>query len=144
MIFNPTRLELRKLYFDSWYKHLNKQLLTDLEIQIVRVIEYHPEYQSFLSNLYNLDKDFPPELGETNPFLHMSLHLALIEQVITNRPQGISDIYHALCKAHLNDEHTVHHKMMNYLAESIWSAQKNSTVADQEVYLSQLRNLLVK
>ena len=143
MIFNPNRLELRKLYFNSWQKHLNKQILTDLETQIVRVIEHHPEYQIHLSNLDNLDKDFPPEQGQTNPFLHMGLHLGLIEQVATNRPHGIQPIYQRLCTLHL-DEHQVHHLMMDCLAESIWSAQKNHIAPDEAAYLAQLNNLLKK
>lgn len=143
MIFNSNRLELRKLYFDSWHKHLTKQTLSDLETQIVRVIEYHPEYQHYLANQDNLDKDFPPELGETNPFLHMGLHLGLIEQVVTNRPSGISTIYQQLC-AKYQDEHKVQHDMMDYLAESIWSSQKYQTLADEARYIDQLKQLLLK
>ena len=63
MIFSSDRIELRKLYFDSWHKYLTKQPLTDLETQIARIIEHHPEYHHYLSNLDNLDKDFPPEVG---------------------------------------------------------------------------------
>ena len=141
MIFSHDRMELRKLFFSAWQKHLNKSTITDLEQQIIRVIEYHPEYHHFLAHLDNLDKDFPVESGESNPFLHMSLHISLIEQVVTNRPYGINNIYQRLCQKH-QDEHQVHHKMMDYLAESIWSAQKNNLPPDEKKYLLQLQSLL--
>ncbi|WP_151192677.1 DUF1841 family protein [Cysteiniphilum sp. JM-1] len=141
MIFSSDRLELRKLYFDSWHKYLIKQPLTDLETQITRIIEHHPEYHHYLSNLDNLDKDFPPEIGETNPFLHMGLHMGLIEQVVTNRPHGIHQIYQQLCQQQ-RDEHKVQHMMMDHLAESIWSAQKNHMPPDELNYLEQLQLLI--
>ncbi|WP_192484633.1 MULTISPECIES: DUF1841 family protein [Cysteiniphilum] len=141
MIFSSDRLELRKLYFDSWHKYLTKQPLTDLETQITRIIEHHPEYHHYLSNLDNLDKDFPPEIGETNPFLHMGLHMGLIEQVVTNRPYGIHQIYQQLCQQQ-HDEHKVQHMMMDHLAESIWSAQKHHVPPDESNYLAQLQLLI--
>ncbi|WP_119343841.1 DUF1841 family protein [Facilibium subflavum] len=140
MMFNHDRIALRKMYFDSWAKYMNKQPLSELEIQIARVIEHHPEYHHYLSNLANLDKDFLPETGDTNPFLHMGLHLALIEQIATNRPYGITVIYQKLCQR--NDEHDVQHKMIDCLAESIWLTQKNNTAPDESEYLKQLKMLL--
>lgn len=142
MIFRYNRLELRKLYFDSWQKHLVNQKLTDLETQIIHVIKQHPEYHHYLSNIDNLEKDFSPDMHETNPFLHLGLHLGIIEQIVTNRPDGIQGIYHNLCQKNY-DTHKVQHVMMDYLAESIWNAQKNNAPPCQKSYIDQLKSLLL-
>ncbi|MBK2124290.1 DUF1841 family protein [Fangia hongkongensis] len=140
MIFSHERLELRKLYFDVWEKHQNKLVMSEMEKQIFRVIEFHPEYHHYLQTRDNLHKDFPPEFGQSNPFLHMGLHLGLIEQIITDRPQGIQSIYQQLLQK-FKDEHTLQHEMMDRLAESIYSAQKNHTPPDEQNYLRELQAL---
>ena len=37
----------------------------------------------------SLDRDWAPKGGETNPFLHLSLHLAVAEQLAIDQPAGI-------------------------------------------------------
>ena len=106
MLFNPSRDELRQHYRQAWQKHLGKKPLSPLEAQIVDVIALHPEYQAEILS----DKHYLPEHGETNPFLHLGLHIAIQEQVQTNRPQGITQIYQTLLSKQ-QDPHHVQHLM---------------------------------
>ncbi|WP_150465202.1 DUF1841 family protein [Francisella sp. SYW-2] len=143
MILSQDRYELRKLFIDSWAKFLDKKPLTAIEEQISRIIELHPEYHKQIT-IENIDKDYSPEMGQINPFLHISLHLAIIEQVQTNRPIGINTTYHQLLSKNNNDEHKVHHLMIDYLAEEIWLSQKYNTLPDEQNYLTKLQELVLK
>lgn len=138
MIFSQDRNELRQMYADAWHKRTEQQVLTPLEAQIAAVIEEHPEYQPALRG--DLDKDFTVAGGETNPFLHMGLHLGIREQVTTNRPAGIRAVFDALA-ARLGDAHDAEHRMIDCLAEAIWSAQREQRPPDELQYLESLRKL---
>lgn len=141
MIFSQDRKQLRQMYIESWTKFVNKKPMTDLEIQIARVIEHHPEYHNLMNEKF-VDSDYLPEQGESNPFLHMGLHLSLIEQIATNRPQGIQSVYQQLVIQHQGDEHAVHHIMMDHLIEAMWKSQKYNTLPDEQAYLQQLQQLI--
>ncbi|ASG68174.1 hypothetical protein fh0823_10940 [Francisella halioticida] len=143
MIFSQDRLQLRKLFIDSWGKFQSKQPLTAIEEQIARIIELHPEYHKEIS-LNNIDKDYSPEIGQINPFLHISLHLAIIEQIQTNCPSGINETYQKLINKYNNNEHKVHHLMIDYLAEEMWKSQKYNTIPNESEYLIKLQKLLLK
>ena len=137
-MFGNDRNQLRKMYKTAWEKFQQQKILTPLEIQITDVIKEHPEYHDFI---LQLDKDFMPESGETNPFLHMGLHLGLREQLATNRPQGIADIYQRLIKLK-GSPHDAEHSMIECLAEAMWSSQVNNTPPDETKYLLSLKKLL--
>ena len=95
MIFGQDRHELRKMYSEAWKKELAGQPMSPLELQIAAVVAQHPEYHDAVTG-EDLDRDYTPEGGRTNPFLHMGLHLGIREQVATDRPAGIAGIYEAL------------------------------------------------
>ena len=139
MIFGQDRTELRRMYADAWRKHRAQQPLSPLEAQIAAVIEWHPEYEGDVT-CDNLDKDYSPEGGRTNPFLHMGLHLGIREQVATNRPPGIAAV-HATLLRQTGDGHAAEHRMIEALAETLWEAQSAGTPPDEEKYLQRLRKL---
>lgn len=139
MIFGQDRNELRQMYIDAWTKSIAGEILSPLEAQIAAVVNEHPEYQSMLST-DNIDMSFSPEDGQTNPFLHMGLHLAIREQVATNRPPGIKAIFDGLL-AKLGDSHAAEHKALECLAETLWEAQNINAMPDEEAYLQRLRRL---
>lgn len=142
MFYGDSIQEIRKLYFSSWENYKLKKPLSALEQQIVQVIIDHPEYHQVLNNQYTYqDHNYYPELGETNPFLHMGLHLGIREQVATNRPAGIQHIFEQLLAKHADPLH-VEHLMMEQLAESIWLAQRNNTMPDEMQYLTNLSTLI--
>lgn len=128
------RDQLRKFYCDSWNKHLQQQPLIPLEQQIVAVVKEHPEYQALLeSEEASVNADYLPEMGDSNPFLHMGMHLGLREQISTDRPPGISELYQRLVT--LKGIHDAEHAMMECLAEAIWEAQQNQTAPDDILYM---------
>lgn len=139
MIFGEDRNELRKMYKDAWKKRCDESPLTPLEAQISDVVEWHPEYHGDVTS-DKLDKDYTPDGGQTNPFLHMGLHLGIREQVATNRPAGISGIFATLA-GKLGDAHAAEHQMIDCLAETLWEAQSQNTAPDEQNYLQRLHQL---
>lgn len=137
-MFGQDRTQLRKMFFSAWHKSRQQQLLEPLEAIIVKVIELHPEYHTLLSDEANLDRDYTPEMGQTNPFLHMAMHISIQEQLMTNRPAGIQSCYQALLTRY-QDPHQVEHQMMECLGQILWQAQLNQTTPDEPAYLECLR-----
>ena len=139
MIFGQDRNELRQMYADAWKKRCDKLPLSPLEAQIADVIELHPEYHDDVSGS-NLDKDYTPDGGKANPFLHMGLHLGIREQVATNRPAGITAIHRSVVERK-GDLHAAEHDMIECLAETLWEAQVNNQPPDEQKYLERLRRI---
>lgn len=139
MIFGQDRQELRQMYIDAWRKRTAGENLSPLEQQIAAVVAEHPEYQSMLQPGMR-DAAYTVDEGQTNPYLHMGLHLAIREQVSTDRPKGISIIFNCLC-VKLGDQHEAEHKALDCLAETLWEAQSQNSVPDEEKYLERLKSL---
>lgn len=139
MIFGDDRDELRRMYRDAWEKRVAGAPLTPLEAQIADVVETHPEYRNALGG-EALDRDYAPDDGETNPFLHMGLHLALREQVATDRPAGIAAVFRRVSER-LGDQHAAEHRLIEALAETLWEAQSRNEAPDERAYLERLRRL---
>jgi len=135
------REQLRQMYLNSWRKYTSKQPLEPLEAQVAAVIAEHPEYVPLLeSGPQALTTDYTPEGGRENPFLHMGLHLAIREQVATDRPAGITQVHQALSKR-LGAAHVAEHAMLEVLAETMWEAQRSGRAPDEQRYLERLRAL---
>jgi len=127
------------MYVEAWQKSQAGQVMSPLEAQIAAVVGEHPEYQPVL--LPNaLESDFTPEGGKSNPFLHMGLHLAIREQVATDRPAGIAAVYRTLTQR-TGDPHRAEHRMIDCLAESLWESQRSNQPPDESVYLERLQRL---
>lgn len=139
MIFSNDRGELRAMYATAWEKRLAGTPLSPLESQIADVIELHPEYHALLT-AGDMQRDYAPADGETNPFLHMGLHLGLREQIATDRPTGIALIFKRVM-AQSTDMHDAEHRMIECLAETLWQAQRDGTPPDEQRYLDRLQRL---
>lgn len=140
MLLPNDREGLRALYVEAWRKRRAGLPAEALEHQVADVIAEHPEYQPLLEQGPEaLAREWHPEGGESNPFLHMGLHLALREQVTTNRPAGIAAL-HAALAARLGP-HEAEHRMAECLAEALWQAQHNGVLPDERAYLDALRRL---
>jgi hypothetical protein len=134
------REQLRRMYLQSWRKFSARAPLEPIEAQLAAVIAEHPEYIAWLEAGEDaLGAEFTPEGGQQNPFLHMGLHLAIREQVATNRPAGIAEIHQRL-SARLG-AHEAEHVMLEPLAEAIWEAQRQGRMPDEQAYLERLRKL---
>jgi hypothetical protein len=140
MFANAGRDELRRRYLDAWLRHRDGLPLEPLDAQIADVILLHPEYHAVLENPDSSTQSFAVELGRSNPFLHMGLHLAIREQVGTRRPAGIEAVHQRLSRR-LGDVHQAEHRMIEVLAETLWEAQRAGTAPDEQRYLERLRQL---
>jgi hypothetical protein len=136
MLYSNDRQSLRRFYTDSWKAFKNKQPLEPMAQLVVTVIGEHPEYHALIEKGEDsLNKDYLPENGETNPFLHMGLHLAIREQVSSDRPAGIRAAFHTL-KLALGDPLQAEHCIMDCLAEALWMSQKYNQLPDEAAYLA--------
>jgi hypothetical protein len=141
MLFGQDRNQLRQMYIDSWHRRQTNQPLEPLQTLIADVVAQHPEYQSMLEDQDRaLSHDYIPEQGETNPFLHMGMHIAIHEQLQTGRPAGIVESYQRLV-AKLGDTHEAEHQMMECLGQVMWEAQRSGKMPDDQEYLHCLKRL---
>lgn len=142
-MFNPSREDARRLFFDTWRKYQVQEPVAGIEAMVLEVVLQHPEYHAMLSQPERyMDSDYPPELGSTNPFLHLSLHLAINEQYSIDQPPGIKQRYSALL-AQSGDPHAAQHALMECLAEMIWQAQRQQTTPDAGIYFDCLDRKIV-
>lgn len=137
---DQSRGELRRMYLDAWQRRQQGLPLEPLQAQIADVIELHPEIQEMLQDPNVLEQDYSPEAGEANPFLHMSLHMAIREQVSTDRPSGIKKAFEIL-KARAG-AHDAEHEVMNCLAAQIWEAQSKGIAPNDHQYLASIRRVI--
>ena len=141
-MFNPSRQDARRFFFDTWSKHKAGQVLTDLERITLAILLEHPEYHPIVDNPERyLEAEWAPEDGQTNPFLHLSLHLAIEEQLSIDQPPGIRSLYAQLALRH-GDEHRAQHEIMECLGEMIWHAQRYGGGPDVNRYIGCVRGRL--
>jgi len=134
MLFSNDRTEIRRTFQTAWRKRREGLPLEPLEAIIADVVALHPEYHPWIEGDAGLDKEWSPEMGETNPFLHLGMHIAIHEQLATDRPAGIADAYRAAL-ARSGEPHAVQHRFMECLGEALWHAQRNGTAPDEAAYL---------
>jgi hypothetical protein len=129
---------LRQRWREAWQRHRAGLPLESLQVQIVDVITLHPEYHPLLEAADAPAVTAVP--GGENPYLHLSLHLALREQVGTNRPAGIADVHRRLARAS-GSTHAAEHRMIEVLATVLWDAQRAGRAPDEMDYLERMRRL---
>jgi hypothetical protein len=135
-MFNPSRDEARQFFFDTWRKYRQREVLSPMENMALDVILLHPEYQAVLEDPERYqDMDYLPEMGDTNPFLHMGMHIAVNEQLSIDQPPGIRDRFERLLSK-TGEEHAAMHQVMECLAEMIWQAQRNTSSLDVSIYFA--------
>ena len=138
-MFNPSRDQARSFFFDTWEKYGRGETLSPLEQTALELILLHPEYHALLADrAANQARDYGPESGGMNPFLHLSLHLAIEEQLSIDQPLGIRASFEALA-AKLGSEHDAKHRVLECLGETIWQAQRTGSAPDQDAYLACIR-----
>ena len=141
-MFGGQRDQMRQVFFDAWRKQQTGETLQPLEEMVAGVVRQHPEYHALLSNPESAkEREFTPEGGQTNPFLHMGMHIGLLEQISTNRPQGIAELYRRLCQR-LGDTHEAEHQLMECLGRMLWEAQSANRMPDEQAYLDCIRRLV--
>lgn len=136
-MFNPSREQVRQFFTEAWRKHRAAGVLTPLETMAVDLIELHPEYHADLEDPEAASADFSVEQGRTNPFLHLSMHLAINEQLSIDQPPGIKAAFQSLLAT--RDAHEAAHVIMEALGEVVWEAQRLGTPLDTEKYIDLIR-----
>ena len=140
-MFNPSQADVRRFFCQTYAKHVGKQILTPLENIAARWIVEHPEYDSDLADeTAAIARDYPPEGGKSNPFLHLSMHLSISEQTQADTPAGLKPAYGAAL-AKMGDPHQTHHAIMEVLGAVLWQAQRSRTAPDMDAFVDGVRRL---
>ncbi|TCT03754.1 DUF1841 family protein [Paralcaligenes ureilyticus] len=136
-MFNPSREQVRQFFTEAWRKHRNAELISPLEAMAIDVIVQHPEYHGDLESENAVGADYTVEQGKTNPFLHLSMHLAIAEQLSIDQPPGIKAAWEQLQA--VRDAHEAAHEIMESLGQVVWEAQRLGTPFDSDTYLELIR-----
>jgi hypothetical protein len=133
-MFDPNPADVRRFFCEAWRKRRDDLSLTPLEALAADWIGRHPEYHDDFADAERAVAAFyPPEAGRTNPFLHLSLHLSIAEQVGIDQPKGIRRAWQTLA-ARTGSEHEAAHVLIECLAETLWEAQRHGRPLDQQAY----------
>ena len=131
-MFDPLRDQVRDTFFETWRKYRAGEPLAGIETIALDVMLAHPEYHGMLGDpTRHRERDYQ---DEANPFLHMSLHMALEEQLSIDQPPGIAGHFHALVRRH-GERHAALHEALECLAETMWRAQRDKMPPDGAAYL---------
>ncbi|MEN8711197.1 MAG: DUF1841 family protein [Arenicellales bacterium] len=134
-LYGNDRGSLRQVFFTTWDKYKQSQPLQGIEPLLIDIILLHPEYHPILDDVdAHLDRDYPPEHGTENPFLHLSLHMTIEEQLSMDNPTGIVQHFNTLQQSH--DRHDALHILLECLAEAVWKAQRHETADLEKEYLA--------
>ncbi|TCS36623.1 uncharacterized protein DUF1841 [Paucimonas lemoignei] len=134
-MFNPSQHDVRRFFCEAYRKQRNNEILTPLEAIARDWIMQHPEYSGDLEEIEAaLAADYSVERGQANPFLHLSMHLSIAEQISIDQPPGIRAAFQALAHK-LQSEHEAHHQIMECLGEMIWNSQRSGLPPDGAAYI---------
>jgi Domain of unknown function (DUF1841) len=136
-MFNPSRDQVREFFIETWRKHKAAEVLTPLEAIALDWIIEHPEYYADFENDQAMTTDYSVDKGRTNPFLHLSMHLAIAEQLSIDHPPGIWAAYQQLVNR--SDAHQAAHEIMECLGQVVWEAQRLGTPLDSDSYIELIR-----
>ena len=131
------RFALRKAWRSAWGRHLERLPLAPLQAHMVDVMALHPEYHAQLVEATGPAEDTD---AAGRAFLHLGLHLALREQLSTDRPKGIAGIHRRLIGRD-QDRHAVEHRMIDVLERTLWEAQRAGRPPDEAGYFAALERL---
>jgi len=141
-MFNPSRDQARRFLVDAWRKRCNGLPATPLEVIAADIITSHGEYHALLQDGEQaVSRDWSPDDGQINPFLHLSLHLAIEEQLSIDQPPGIRALFKQLVARH-GDRHAAAHVVLECLGATLWCASRDSTPPDGAAYLECLRKAI--
>ena len=135
-MFSPTQADVRAFFVDARRKRRERLVLTPLETIAADWIDAHPEYDDDLGAAAAAPAE--PQEGRENPFLHLSMHLSISEQLAIDQPPGIRQA-HDLLARRLGSQHAAQHEVMECLGRMLWDAQRNGGAPDGEAYVECVR-----
>ena len=138
-MFDPSREQARRFFLEAWRKHRAREIVSPLESLAADLVALHPEYHALLDDREAaLAGEWTPEGGEANPFLHLSLHLAVEEQLSIDQPPGLRSAFEALLARH-GERHAALHEVLECLGEALWQAGKSRSAPDGDAYVECVR-----
>jgi len=121
---------------------MGETVLSPIEVIAVDWIREHPEYHADLISVEDaLNKDYGVDSGRSNPFLHLSMHLSIEEQISIDQPPGIRQAF-ALLTQRVDSRHAAMHEVMECLGEVLWRAQRDQQPIDGQVYIELIKKRL--
>lgn len=137
-MFNPSKDDVRRFFCQAWSKSRQQLPLTPIETIAVDWISQHPEYHDELADVdAALARDYSVDAGQTNPFLHLSMHLSIEEQVSIDQPPGIRAAFAKLAQR-LDSRHEAMHQVMECLGEVLWRSQRENAPIDANAYVESI------
>jgi hypothetical protein len=138
-MFNPSQQDVRRFFCETYRKHHANDILTPLEAIARDWLMQHPEYADHLADEEQaLAMDYSVERGQSNPFLHLAMHLSITEQISIDQPPGIRAAFQTLARR-LDSEHEAHHEIMECLGQMIWNSQRSGLPPDGDAYVECIR-----
>jgi hypothetical protein len=138
-MFQPSQHDVRRFFCETWRKHRDGLPMDTMETQAAPWVAEHPEYHDALSDLdAALAANYTVENGRANPFLHLSMHLSIVEQCSIDQPTGIRQAVQLLA-ARRGSLHEAHHEVMECLGEMIWASQRSGRPPDGQAYIDAVR-----
>lgn len=137
-MFTPSSHDVRRFFCEAFRKQRAGEILSPMDAIAADWIARHPEYAGVLADAEGaIARDYSVESGQTNPFLHLSMHLSITEQVSIDQPPGIRAAHDSLVMR--LGEHEAHHQIMECLGEMIWTSQRNGAAPDGAAYVECVR-----
>lgn len=138
-MFAPSQHDVRRFFCETHRKQREGLPLTRMEMIAGQWIDQHPEYHAELDDVdAALAASYTVEDGRANPFLHLSMHLSISEQLAIDQPRGIRQAFDLLA-AKLGSGHEAQHQVMECLGEMIWASQRSGLPPDGHAYLECVR-----
>ena len=138
-MFQPSQHDVRRFFCETRRKQRDGLPLSPMEAIAADWIARHPEHHGELDDLDEaLAAAYPVEGGRANPFLHLSMHLSISEQIAIDQPTGIKQAF-GLLATRLGSLHEAQHQAMECLGEMIWESQRSGLPPDGERYLECVR-----
>jgi len=138
-MFAPSQNDVRRFFCETRRKQRAGLPLTPIEALAGDWIALHPEYDADLEDLEAaLAAVYAVEDGRSNPFLHLSMHLTITEQVSIDQPRGIRQAVELLA-ARRGSAHDAQHEVMECLGEMVWASQRSGLPPDGQAYLDCVR-----
>ena len=138
-MFQPSQADVRRFFCAAHAKQRDGMPMDAMEDIAARWISEHPEYHADLADVATaLEAVYTVEEGRTNPFLHLSMHLSIHEQMSIDQPTGIRQAVQLLA-ARRNSLHSAHHEVMECLGEMVWASQRSGLPPDGQAYIEAVR-----
>ncbi|WP_297391708.1 DUF1841 family protein [Acidiferrobacter sp.] len=137
-MWSADREALRGVFYSAWRHFREHAPLDGIETLVVEALLAHPEYQGLFADTPPAPAAVALPASGMNPFLHLGLHIAVAEQIATDRPPGVIAEWQRL-EGLWGDGHRARHAMMECLEETLWEAQAQGLAPDDAAYIERLR-----